>query len=276
MAFDREGAKAAGYTDAEIEAYIAANPEVASAPPATGAEPPPPEKIYTEPGSDSMVNSSTLGMAAAAVPSMIAPAAVGAASAYFGPKVIRKGAEMIRNMRNAPGYMEPETGPVSNRPVGPIEPDATRTRVPINQPINQPGAIEVPQNTGGQPRPGTTRLPSGTMAPVQPTVMPQQPKIGGPAAAEGANFIENISKKYLPAAGRAFTSAMETPVGRAVGTGARILGSAPVLGAQLALTPSSTGPAVPQTGPLRGSEINPATRRPWTAQELAQYAAQYK
>jgi hypothetical protein len=43
------------------------------------------------------------------------------------------------------------------------------------------------------------------------------------------------------------------------------------MGAQLALTPSSTGPAVPSVGRLRGSEINPMTRRPWTAQELAAY-----
>ena len=33
----------------------------------------------------------------------------------------------------------------------------------------------------------------------------------------------------------------------------------------------STGPDVPQSGPYKGMELNPRTRRPWTPQELAQY-----
>lgn len=156
-----------------------------------------------------------------------------------------------RMARNAPPAEPVKPSPIldaQGRPMspaqGPVAPEA-------------PGA-----------RPGVTRLPSGTM--------PPQPAIGGPAAAEGSNFIENISKKYLPAAGRAIGSAMDTPIGRAVGTGARVLGSAPVMGAQLALTPGSTGPAVPSVGRLRGSEINPLSGRPWTPNEIAQYEQNYQ
>ena len=43
------------------------------------------------------------------------------------------------------------------------------------------------------------------------------------------------------------------------------------------VTPSNAGQnyPFPTSGPLRGSEINPTTGRPWTPQELAAYRAQY-
>ena len=49
-------------------------------------------------------------------------------------------------------------------------------------------------------------------------------------------------------------------------------------GVAAALTPGNIGQNYnfPQTGPLRGSEINPQTGRPWTQQELAAYNQQYK
>lgn len=48
-------------------------------------------------------------------------------------------------------------------------------------------------------------------------------------------------------------------------------------GIAAAVTPSNVGQnyPFPTSGPLRGSEINPATGRPWTQQELAAYRAQY-
>jgi len=45
--------------------------------------------------------------------------------------------------------------------------------------------------------------------------------------------------------------------------------------AALALMPSSTGPKVPMSGPLRGSEINPLTGRGWTDEELRVYKLRY-
>lgn len=48
-------------------------------------------------------------------------------------------------------------------------------------------------------------------------------------------------------------------------------------GLTAALMPGNVGQNYnfPTSGPLKGSEINPATSRPWTQQELAQYRAQY-
>ena len=273
----------AGFTDADIQAYIndqksrAGQSQPVAPEQVDPTQPPPADETVPAYSSNqsSFVDDATAAvmLGGKAIAPYVLPTVATAATGYVaGPPIARRIGRAFRegalnaDANRTPGYMEPERSPIKVGPAGPVDPNATRTRVPINQ----PGAIEVPQNTGGQPRPGTTRLPSGTK-PVQPTMMPQQPKIGGPAAAEGANFIENISKKYLPAAGRAFSAAMDTPVGRAVGTTARVVGSAPVMGAQLALSPSSTGPAVPSVGRLRGSEINPMTRRPWTAQELVMY-----
>ena len=59
------------------------------------------------------------------------------------------------------------------------------------------------------------------------------------------------------------------PAAQAVGGAARAIAPA-ALGIGAALYPSSTGPKVPQAGPMRGMEINPNTGRPWTEQELAQ------
>lgn len=105
---------------------------------------------------------------------------------------------------------------------------------------------------------------------------PPAPTVGGPAAQQGSNFIERITKQFAPVAERVapvLKSVANSPIINNPVT--RFAASAPVMGAQLALTPSSTGPAVPSRGPMRGSEINPTTGRPWTAQELQRYHAQY-
>ena len=195
------------------------------------------------------------------------------AELYAGKKLI---VDPIRNaIRNrgaaapsapvAPSTLRPSPAPVAT-PSAPVNPYAGNPQA-AEQALSKltPAQLEAYYANGANPQALPENLRPGA----------PQPKIGGPAAAEGSNFIENITKKYLPAAGRAFGAAMDTPVGRAVGTGARILGSAPVMGAQLALTPSSTGPVVPSKGPLRGSEINPNTGRGWTQQELAAYESRY-
>ena len=41
--------------------------------------------------------------------------------------------------------------------------------------------------------------------------------------------------------------------------------------ASLSLYSPDTGPMTPTTGRMRGMEINPMTRRPWTQQEISQY-----
>ena len=59
----------------------------------------------------------------------------------------------------------------------------------------------------------------------------------------------------------------------------RFVASKPVQGALLAIQPGNSGQNYgahfPTVGPMRGSEINPNTGRPWTQQELQAYAQQY-
>ena len=135
-----------------------------------------------------------------------------------------------------------------------------------------------------QAREAAARVVTPT-APVQPAA-PAAPGAnaiqGAQTAQQGENWMAkaiNMAKQVGPTleqygnrAAQAMAPVTEAlaPVGRVMAPVARVLGSAPVLGAQIALTPSDTGPAVPTSGPYRGMEINPNTRRPWTAQEIQQ------
>jgi len=87
---------------------------------------------------------------------------------------------------------------------------------------------------------------------------PAQAPVGGPAAAQGATFLErmaSMASKYAPAARVA------------TGVGAMVMPGN---------VGQNYGAQFPQTGPMRGMEINPATGRPWTPQELQQYSQQYR
>lgn len=111
-------------------------------------------------------------------------------------------------------------------------------------------------------------VPAAPVAPVAPTAaapaapagLPAQMTAGMRAPVSAAPRIIDTAtdmvrklalEKLLPAA----------RVASPVGTAASIL------------APSPTGPMVPRSGPLRGSEINPATGTGWTREELAQYEA---
>jgi len=136
---------------------------------------------------------------------------------------------------------------------------------------------------------GMNNMVRGTpVAPTQPMSAPVAPQPGqaaiqgAEAATQGENWMAkavNMAKQVGPTLEQYGTRAAQAmapvtealaPVGRVMAPIARFAGSAPVMGAQLALTPSSTGPQVPTAGPYRGMEINPNTRRPWTAQEIQQ------
>jgi hypothetical protein len=73
------------------------------------------------------------------------------------------------------------------------------------------------------------------MSPSIPQATPKAPPIGGPAAEQGVNFIQRITQEYAPRvaqAGKYLAPIVNNPV-------MRVLGSAPVVGAQMALTPST-------------------------------------
>lgn len=80
--------------------------------------------------------------------------------------------------------------------------------------------------------------PMAPSVPQAPQAAPKAPPIGGPAAEQGANFVQRITQEYAPKiasglqqAGKYIAPIVNNPV-------MRVLGSAPVMGAQMALMPS--------------------------------------
>jgi len=125
MAFDREAAKAAGYSDEEIEKFLAENPEVtapateAPEPVAAAGEPPAPAPVYEAPSDRGVFpefvrphlnpSAETLGTVAAGTAAAATPVAT-----YKG---IKAAAPVLRDMVR---------GPVAPRPVAPPPAPAPR------------------------------------------------------------------------------------------------------------------------------------------------------
>lgn len=103
---------------------------------------------------------------------------------------------------------------------------------------------------------GSPVAPSSSAAPVRPVAPAGMPAPQAPAAGSGIlNNANNIVRqlalsKLLPAAGN-------------VMKGANIAGMATFSG--------DLGPKTPQTGRMRGMEINPLTGAPWTPEQIRQY-----
>jgi hypothetical protein len=97
--------------------------------------------------------------------------------------------------------------------------------------------------------------PANMPAANQPQMRAPQPSMANRVQAAAAQRISN-----LPAMGEM--------LGGAARMAGRILGPA-----SLALESSELGPKTPQSGRMRGMEINPLTGAPWTPQQIAQYEA---
>jgi hypothetical protein len=138
MAFDREAAKAAGYSESEINDYIRDNPAASSnEPPAPGAEPPAPTPVYSQPAQR--------GILPNFVPDALNPSAETATTAglgavagagalavpYYGYQGLKKGVELLRG---APTAAPPAA------PVAPVAPTAS----PILGANGQPMVRSVP------------------------------------------------------------------------------------------------------------------------------------
>lgn len=241
MAIDREAAREAGYTDEEIDAFLQSNPaarrrEQQRPAEPTATEPPPPTTVVpTIEASPSAV--ATTGIMAAAP--YLAPAAVGAAGLY-GANLARQGINAMRENAAARAAAEQGIQQRFEQRMGQQAAQAARPVAPATPQILGPS---------GQPLP-----PSG---PVAPQGMPPQAATAmrGAQAAEAVagpnNWMQqalNMARQYAPSVARA-------GVGLA------------------ALAPTSTGPAVPSTGRMRGMEINPLTGQGWTREQIAQYEA---
>jgi hypothetical protein len=107
--------------------------------------------------------------------------------------------------------------------------------------------------------------PNPAMSPsyAAPSAQPAQPSMIE-RGTQYAKEMQRIAAEKVMQGARAAAPAAQAAAGAARAIAPAALG----LGAMM--FPSSTGPAVPQSGPMRGMEINPNTGRPWTPEELAQ------
>lgn len=112
------------------------------------------------------------------------------------------------------------------------------------------------------------QMPQGRPGPVGPSAMPAQPVAPQAAAPQPAAQPAAMNNQVRQIA-----------MDRVMSAGQRLAPMARGLGGLMSLaTPSNVGQdyPYPMSGPLRGSEINPATRRPWTKEELQQYYQQMR
>jgi hypothetical protein len=166
-------------------------------------------------------------------------------------KALTTGAELYAGKKLV---YDPLIDAIKNRgPSGPVAPSGTPPAAP-------PSAISnAPKFTPEPVRPVAPPAAEPMLNPQWDEALKKQPKSPS-MISRGAEYASKIREL---AAQKALQIA---PTAARVGAGATA-----------ALMPGNVGQNynVPQVGPLRGSEINPETRRPWTPQELARYNAQY-
>lgn len=243
MAFDREAAKAAGYSDEEIDAFIKSTPaarrKVAEEPPApeSSLEPPPPTTVIPETGTTegALKEAATvggIGLAPYAVPAAGAVAAAAGGSKLYGAwKESARAAQAMADAKLASEQGIAQRAAQRAAGVRPVAPQVS----PILDAAGRPMA------------------PSAPVQPVAPQGMaPQAQAARAPSVLQSAqNIVQKLALDKLLKAGAA---------------------------GALALTPGNVGQNynVPSVGRMKGTEINPLTRQPWTPEQVKQYEANYQ
>lgn len=247
MAFDRAAAKAAGYTDTEIDDYLAKKNQ---APAQTGSmEPPPPPPAGTVPAQEfdlgEMATTMAAGASQYALPA-IGTAAVGGAGYglyKFGKNITDVGRDIAGAMREKTAVEAARESRLMNRPGFGGMPGSAPSAAP---------AAQVQLSPQAQALRGPT--PTGPIAPA--------PSATASAPAEITQSVRQMAMDRLiqPAAQAARSAAPAMRGG---------------MGILSALMPANVGQnyPFPTSGAMKGSEINPATGRPWTRDELTQYYA---
>lgn len=240
MAFDREAAKAAGYTDEEINAYLQAKRQEARKPtPAVDTtEPPPPTTQITpvETSAATVATTGALGVAPYAVPAVAgAAAAIGGSKLYGAWKQSADAAKALADakMASEQGIAQRAAERAAQR-VGPVAPSMPQGLVDqYGRPMAAPTAPTAPVAPSGMPATAPTTA-------AQPNMIQR-----------GAEYVRQLAmNRLLPAAGQMIRSGGI---------------------AAAAMYSPELGPPVPKTGRMRGMEINPLTRQPWTRDQLAAY-----
>ena len=216
-------ARANGYSEEQIQAFLNPQPVRETAlPPATGPVPAP-ESPYVNRSEENLALAQGIGAQAAKYATIggVGKVAVDTALKMAGKQPTPSITRGIGNLAQGAYNM------VRPTPAAPVAAVAE----PLTDFVQQRGAF-APQ--------------------------PAQAPVGGPAAAQATTFLDRIAalgNKYAPAARVA------------TGVGAMVMPGN---------VGQNYGAQFPQSGPMRGMEINPATGRPWTPQELQQYSQQYR
>ena len=179
MAFDVQAARAAGYSQEEINAYLQGQPKTEKiAPVAPGqevdpGEPPPPEGTITPAGEGNYMPAvATAGLGAAAV--------AGPAALYYGGKEVLKS---IRSAPTPPPAVQPgSAASMMNQMVG----GANRVTVPTPAPQQ----IQVPQAAGTRSPAMQSQMQNLRTAPVQAA-----PPMAAPQAAPQMQAAKSIVQK---------------------------------------------------------------------------------
>lgn len=263
MAFDRAAAIAEGYTEDEINAYLQAEAEKqkAATPVVADVGEPPAPTTKIEPVGSSVASVGTSG-ALALAPYAI-PAAGAAAAAYGGGKLYSGWQTANETAR--------ELGKVSAQNAA--QHAATQEMKLLQQMAKQGGQgadfanqrlqellkSRVGAPTGGVPTgpiAPTGAAPTGPIAPAAPTAAPM------------AQAAENVAARAPSMLDKTTAMIRQLAASKVMD----VLGKG-MTGLQLATYSPELGPKTPQTGRMRGSEINQLTGRPWTPEQLAQYNA---
>lgn len=258
MAFDRAAAKEAGYSNEEIEAFIAANPGVETKQDKDQRQAtklPTPEEVMGRTGDNPSqeVDRTNEGLATTAM-------GVGMGAAGVGVPVIayKAGKAILSPAAQGVKQFAQQGLDTAGRGVSAME---GRTAVDAAREARMAGGGAYGRAPTGpvapQPMPGVSTAgpvaPANMPAANQPQMRAPQPSMANRVQAAAAQRISN-----LPA------------MGEMLGGAARLAGRA--LGPLSAVMQTTdTGPAVPGTGRMRGMEINPLTGRPWTPEQIAQY-----
>jgi hypothetical protein len=258
MAFDRAAAKEAGYSNEEIEAFIAANPGVETKQDKDQRQAtklPSPEEVMGRTGSNPSqeVDRTNEGLATTAMAAGAGAAAVGVPVLAYkaGKAILSPAAQGVKQFaqqgldvgRSAVNAMENRTAVDALRE-GRMQGGGAYGRTPVTSVAPTP-TYNVPTSNAPQMRMPTPGTVSGPVVP--------EPSMASKVQAAAAQRISN-----LPAMGEMLGGAARM-AGRALGPLSAVMQT------------TDTGPAVPSTGRMRGMEINPLTGRPWTPQQIAQY-----
>ena len=256
MAFDRAAARAAGYSDEEIDAYLQQKKTQPEMP--TGDMPPPPAvSELPEKGFDVNEMATTMAAGASQYALPAAGAAVAGGAGYglykFGKNITDVGRDVAQAMRERTAVEAAREARMANRPGFGGMPAAGQP--PVGTP--PPPAASTPSAAA----PGSQFRAAG---PVSPQPIPQAAPMPQPAATPTNQ--PNMARQVAQMAFDRLSSA-------ARGMAPTIRGG---LGALAAFTPGNVGQnyPFPTSGPMAGREINPSTQRPWTKQELDAYNAQ--